>query len=296
MRKPIRIVSAPSILGLRPTGVERLPQSLLDAGLVDKIKSAGAIIDIPTLNEKYSSHRDPILKCLNAETIRDFSLRLMKEIEDQIDNSTVPLVLGGDCSILIGIMAALKTKGKFGLIFLDAHTDFYQPDKSTTGEVADMDLAIITGRGPDRLSNINSLKPYVEDRNVIHIGQRDAEEAKKYGSQDIAETGIKSFDYAQIKSAGTEKIVEAIIEHTDKLNTDGFWIHFDTDVISDEENPAVDYRLPGGLTIKQTGYILNRLNQTGKISGLDITIYNPSLDRNGEIALKITDCLAHAFQ
>lgn len=295
MEKRIQIISAPSILGLKPTGVEKLPQSLLDAGLLDKIKSGESIIDIPTLNDKYNSNRDPITKCLNPVAIRDFSLSLMKEIENQIDKSTFPLVLGGDCSILIGIMAGLGSRGNFGLIFLDAHADFYQPEKSTTGEVADMDLAIVTGRGPNILTDISNLKPYVEDKNVIHIGQRDTEETKKYGSQDVAKTGIKSFDYAEIKSAGLEKILEAIIGHINKLNLDGFWIHFDTDVICDEENPAVDYRLPGGLTFIQMGYLLNRLIQTGQIIGMDITIFNPTLDKDGEISVKVTDCLAHAF-
>jgi len=34
-----------------------------------------------------------------------------------------------------------------------------------------MDLAISTGRGPDILTNIDGLKPYVQDEHVIHIGQ-----------------------------------------------------------------------------------------------------------------------------
>jgi len=295
MKEQIKIISAPSILGLKPTGVEKLPRSLLDAGLLEKINSAETIIDIPTLNDEYSSHRDPITRCLNPVAIRDFSLNLMKEIESQIHKSTFPLVLGGDCIILIGIMAGLKTKGSYGLIFLDGHADFYLPKESRTGEVADMDLAIVTGRGPDILTDIGNLKPYVEDKNVLHIGQRDAEETKVYGSQDMKKTGIKSFDFAQIESDGLEKILDEIIKHIDNTNLDGFWIHFDTDVISDEENPAVDYRLPGGFTINQMGYILNELVHTGKIKGMDVTIFNPTFDKDGKIAVKITDCLAHAF-
>jgi arginase len=295
MKKKIQIISAPSILGLKPTGVEKLPKSLLNVGLSTKIKSAENIIDIQTLNDSYSSNRDRVTKCLNPIAIRDFSLSLMREIKNQIDKPTFPLVLGGDCSILIGIMAGLKTKGRYGLIFLDAHADFYEPEKSVTGEVADMDLAIVTGRGPDILTNISNLKPYVDDKSVIHIGQRDAEETRKYGSQDITITEIKSFDFDMIKSVGLEKIMPAIIEQIDKLNLDGIWIHFDTDLVCDEENPAVDYRLPGGLSFTQIEYILQQLIQTGKIIGMDVTIFNPTLDTDGKIAVKITDCLASAF-
>lgn len=296
MKQFIQIISAPSILGLRPSGVELLPESLLRAGLISKIGTMNTIVDVPTLNAEYSGERDPETKCLNAAAVRDFSISLMSEIEEQIDNAAWPLVLGGDCSILIGIMPALKTKGNFGLVFLDAHADFYQPAASTTGELADMDLAIVTGRGPAIISDINQLTPYVEDRHVIHIGQRDAEEAKKFGSRDIADSDIKQFDLATIRLSGWENVVQNAIDYIQTLNIDGFWIHFDTDVISDEENPAVEYRLPGGLSFEEAGYILNRLLRTGKAIGMSITIYNPNLDTTGEIAVKITDCLEYAFQ
>ncbi len=291
MKQKIQIVSAPSILGLKPTGVEQLANSLLNAGRLDKLKSVKPLIEVPTLNAIYNKHRDPKTKCLNSTAIHDFSRVLMRYIAEQIDKFNFPLVLGGDCSILIGIMPGLRLKGNFGLIFLDAHADFYEPAKSTTGEVADMDLAIVTGRGPDILTDIDNLKPYVEDKNVIQIGQRDAEQTKQYGSQDIRKTGIRVFDFATIKSAGLDKVVGDVIEYMNELNLDGFWLHFDTDVISDDENPAVEYRLPGGVTFKETGHLLNQLVQTGKITGISVTIFNPALDKSGEIAIKISDCL-----
>src|SRR5690554_1166838 len=105
MEKQIQIISAPSILGLKPTGVEKLPQSLLNVGLMSKIKPIEKIIEIPTLNDKYNRNRDPITDCLNPASIRNFSLSLMKAIKCQISKTVFPLVLGGDCSILIGIMA-----------------------------------------------------------------------------------------------------------------------------------------------------------------------------------------------
>ena len=291
MQQKIQIISAPSILGLKPTGVEQLAKVLLNTGRLDKLNPLQPLIELPTLNTLYNNQRDTQTNCLNPIAIHDFSKLLMRKIAEQVDQLIFPLVLGGDCSILIGIMAGLKLNGKFGLIFLDAHADFYEPNKSTTGEVADMDLAIVTGRGPDILTDIDHLKPYVEDKNVIQVGQRDAEETKKYGSQDIRETGIRVFDYATIQSTGPDKVIDDIITYMDELNVDGFWIHFDTDVINDNENPAVDYRLPGGISFKEAEHLLNRLMETEKIIGMSVTIFNPALDKTGEIAIKISDCL-----
>lgn len=295
MRRKIQIVSAPSILGLKPAGVEQLANALMNTGRLDKLKSVEPVIEVPTLNAGYNKHRDHKTNCLNLTAVHDFSRVLMRCIAEQIDKSNFPLVLGGDCSILIGIMPGLKSKGKFGLIFLDAHADFYEPAKSTTGELADMDLAIVTGRGPDMLTNIDNLKPYVEDKNVIQIGQRDAEQTKEYGSQDIRKTDINVFDFATIKSEGLDKVIADVTKYMDELNLDGFWIHFDTDVINDDENPAVDYRLPGGLTFKEAEHLLSQLIQTGKITGMSVTIFNPALDKSGEIAIRISDCLVFSL-
>src|SRR5688572_27684778 len=145
MKREIQIVSAPSILGLRPGGVERLGESLLSAGLKERLLSPYPILHVPTLNERYSFERDTQTYCLNPQGIHDFSLGLIKELLKLQDSNVFPIVLGGDCSILTGIMPAMKMRGDTGLIFFDAHADFYEPEKSTTGEVADMDLGIVTG-------------------------------------------------------------------------------------------------------------------------------------------------------
>ncbi|HKO80273.1 MAG TPA: arginase family protein [Chitinophagaceae bacterium] len=275
--------------------MEYLAESLLSSGLAEKLKVIHPVVDLPTLNHLYSDKRDKKTNCLNAMSIRDFSLTLSKTISFTIDKKHFAMVLGGDCSILLGIMSALKTRRSYGLIFIDAHADFYEPEKSTTGEVADMDLAIVTGRGPEVLTNINNLKPYVKDENVIHIGQRDWDETKKYGSQDIRETKIKCISLADIEKNGIEKITGSVLQHIEQIKVDGFWLHFDTDVLADEINPAVDYRIPGGLLFGQAEYLIRSLLLTGKMTGISITIFNPTLDKNESISKNITDSLGRAF-
>lgn len=292
----IQIISAPSILGLKPTGVEKLPESLLSNGLFESLDCHKPLVNVPVQNSTYSLNRDKETGCLNAAGTRSFSDDLGKELSLVLKQKDFALVLGGDCSILVGICSALKAHATYGLLFCDAHADFYQPEKSITGELADMDLAIVTGRGPDILTNINHLKPYVTDGNVIHIGQRDWEETKKYGSQDIRETAIRCFDYDAIKKTGIQPTIQKIVQQINTLNVDGFWIHFDTDVLSDEENPAVDYRVPGGLTFQQCEQLLSGLLSTNKIIGMSVTIFNPELDdEQGSVAKKLTDLISNSL-
>ena len=51
-----------------------------------------------------------------------------------------------------------------------------------------MDLAIVSGRGPDILTDIDNLKPLVRDEDVVVFGYRDAEQSASYGSQNVKET------------------------------------------------------------------------------------------------------------
>jgi arginase len=292
----IQIVHAPSILGLRPGGVELLGTSLIDAGLAHTLQRHSFVEEVPTKNHHYNSTRDLETGCLNPSLLRDFSSVLADVISRQISRGNFPLVLGGDCSILLGVMSALKREGEYGLIFLDAHADYYLPPESPTGEVADMDLAIVTGRGPDMLTNIDGLKPYVTTENVIHVGQRDAAEIEKFGSLDISDTSMHCFDLENIRAGGLANVLNSVLSLVSTATHKGYWLHFDTDVLSDDENPAVDYRLPGGISFGEAETMLRSLVSTGKVVGMTITIFNPRLDKDGSIARKISQCLTNALR
>lgn len=112
----IQIISAPSILGLKPTGVEHLSKSLLASGLAENLGTKHTVVHVPTLNNLYDKERDPETNCLNAKPLRDFSMTLGEVVTKTISQNRFVFILGGDCSILLGAMAALKAKGDFGII------------------------------------------------------------------------------------------------------------------------------------------------------------------------------------
>jgi arginase len=289
MAKPTRvqIVSAPSILGLRPSGVENLSATLLSNGLAAALHTHDTI-EVQTYNHAYSPERSSESRILNDNYLHRFSVELCTAMEKVFSTDSFALVLGGDCSILLGIMSALKSRGTHGLFFFDAHADFYEPEHSLTGEAADMELGFITGRGPALLTDVNSARPYVQDNHVIHIGQRDMEETVKYKSREIRDTAIRRFDLPFIKQHGVTQTWAALDQYASQLNLNGFWIHFDTDVLNDEINPAVDYRLPGGLTFEECNYLMKKLIGKYPVKGMSVTIFNPSLDAGQKIAKQLS--------
>jgi arginase len=283
------VIDAPSILGLKPTGVEKLPEALKAAGLLEAL-DAQCVDRIQPL-EPYSPVRDEFTRLLNGNAIRAFSLRLAKSMAEIVRRDNFIIVLGGDCSIIIGTLLALRRLGRYGLFFIDGHADFYQPEASVSGEVADMDLAIISGRGPDILTNINELKPYVKDEDIVIFGYRDAEQAASYGSQDVTDTNIHVYDLSRVNELGITTASSLAMRKLLENGIDGFWIHLDADVLDDSIMPAVDYRLEGGLSFTEMSDLLRILYSSGKAVGMSISIFNPSFDSDGSIAKKFVSSI-----
>jgi arginase len=286
------IIDAPSILGLRPTGVELLPESLRAAGIVVGLNAdyTGLVSSLP-----YNKERDKVTLLLNPDSIRTFSLQLAHIISSVLQREQFPIVLGGDCSILLGNLLALRRLGRYGLFFIDGHADFYQPEASLTGEVADMDLAIASGRGPDVLTNIDGLKPLVRDEDIVLFGYRDTEQAAKYGSQDVRNTKIHAFDFTLVRESGIMRSAPQAVDRLLKVELDGFWIHLDADVLDDSIMPAVDYRLDGGLSYSELSELLKIIIASGRAVGMDITIFNPNLDLDGSIARKFVSSIVEGL-
>jgi arginase len=281
------IVEAPSHLGLRAAGVEELPGALLAAGLAERLDARRAARLPPP---PFEPRVDPQTQMLNPTGLRDYSLILADAVGSVLDRRGFPIVLGGDCSILLGSTLALRRRGRYGLLFLDGHADFYQPEAEPTGEAASMDLALVTGRGPEIVSDLEGRRPLVLDEDAVVFGFRDAQHAAE-GSQPLAST-IAAIDLATVRELGVEQAACDAVAHLEREEGPaGFWIHFDVDVLDDGIMPAVDYRLPDGLGWAELSAVLRRAVTSDRSAGLEITIFNPTLDTDNKIARALVDVL-----
>jgi arginase len=286
-----RIVEAPSVLGLKPSGVEKLPERLLHYGLAERLDARrGVRVEPP----EYNFDREPKTKTLNAHAIASWSPKLADAVERVLDGGEFPVVLGGDCSILLGSTLALKRRGRYGLLFIDGHADFYQPEVNPNGEAASMDLAFATGHGPRLLTDLEGRAPLVREEDTVAFGFRDLEEQARYGSQPLP-AGLRAFDLETVRRLGVERAAEAAVAHLIREGVDGFFIHVDADCLNDAIMPAVDYRLPDGLSWDELEATLRIALGSGKAVGIELTIYNPNLDAGGSAGRGLVVVLARAL-
>ena len=293
-RPEFSVIDAPSILGLRPTGVELLPKALRAAGLLEQLKADYAGMIAPT--SAYNYKRDDGTALLNPRAIKNYALKLAEAVNGELCKNKFPIVIGGDCSILIGNILALRRLGRYGLFFIDGHSDYYLPEESSTGEVADMDLAIVSGHGPDILSDLDQLKPLVMEQDIVVFGYRDSAQSAQYGCQDIKKTTmINAIEYVDVQRLGFQNAASLGIETLLKNELSGFWIHLDADVLNDSIMPAVDYRLPGGITYSELSNLLKLLLLSKKAVGISVAILNPTLDKDGSITRNFVSCIVEGL-
>src|SRR5262245_57881043 len=271
-----------------PTGVDGVGAALRAAGLREGLNAAyaGRVEPLP-----YDGRRDEATRLLNPGALRDFALRQAEAVGAILDGGAFPLVLGGDDSVLFGSLLALRRRGRYGLVFLDAHTDFYLPEQSTTGQASDCDLALAIGRGPALIADLDGLGPLVREEDVAALGARDDDEREALGGPDPRATTMLVLDLGEVRRLGAKPAAARAVRHVMTAGVEGFWMHLDADVIDDAANPAVDYRLPGGLGVGEFGAVLRALVASGAAVGMDVTIYNPALDWDGAAARAIVGSL-----
>ncbi len=276
------IIEAPSVLGLWPSGLQDAPQALLEMGLGVGL----GIEEILRLEPPpYDPRRDPETHMLNPQGLLAYTQTLARAVWNMLEDKHAPLLLGGDCSILLGPALALKERGRHGLLFVDGHMDYWDAKREPYGEAASMDLALVTGNGPALLSNIDGLGPYFRAEDCCAYGTRD-----HLFSSDFIETPyppeIMRIDVKEAHDLGS-KGVEQALARVARDELDGFWIHFDVDVLDDDIMPAVDYRMKDGLSYEELTRLLGAAFATGKARGMTLTIYNPNLDPQRAIARRL---------
>jgi arginase len=259
--------------------VERAPGVLLEAGLADGLEARRAGC-LPASG--YSSVPDPRTKVMNPQPLHDYSISLAGEVEALLGNGEFPVVLGGDCSLLLGTMLALRRRGRYGVLYVDGDADFYQPEVNPLrGAASASDLAFATGRGPDIVCDLEGRRPLVRDDDVTVLACRDAGDRERRGCQPLP-SDMLILDRDHVRQAGAENAAhEAVAFLTRRGGPDGFWIHLDADVFDQTIMQSVDDPRPGGLTWDDGIAILRTALASSRAAGLQVAIYNPEIDKDG---------------
>src|SRR4249919_1759636 len=158
-------------------GVARGSLVLREEDLVDVLRRHAEVHDYGdvTLPDP-SPARDARSHVIDPDGLGALVARVRDAVASILDNGHLPLIIGGDCPLLLGCLAAASERGRIGLLFVDGHEDAYLPEQSSTGEAADMELAFALGMADASWSpELVPLLPLVAPTDAQILGARDAE-------------------------------------------------------------------------------------------------------------------------
>ena len=300
MNRPIVIVGAPSSIGIRPydDGTQRrldlAPGVLRRAGvgaLADR--DAGDVIPGP-----YRDFERPRLGVRNTTEVAAYSHELARRVATAASDGAFVLLLGGDCSIILGALLGLRQAGhpSPAIAYVDAHTDFNTPEESGTGSAASMCLALAVGRGDSPLARLGGDTPLARASDTVILGRRDHEDGGGSDAAVLRESGVLDLPHETVRDRGPGESARLALERVARAGTSGFWVHVDADVIDPAVVPAVDSPEPGGLTLEELADLLAPLVHHPKALGLELTIYDPQLDTDGGSGTRLAGLLSRVLQ
>jgi arginase len=292
-QRRIAVLGAPSSIGIRPYDdglerhVNRAPAVLRERGVIERL---GAIDLGDVVPPPYRDFDRPASRPRNEAEMLSYTRALAERVA-AAKSGRFCLVLGGDCSIVLGCLHGARRKAgdAVGLVYVDAHADFATVEESRTGSVASMCLALATGRGNGPLARVSPRGPLVDPRHVALIGRRD-ETQMWYGTA-LAHSQIVDVPDSVLRSHDARSVAAAALAPVTAPDVRGFWIQIDADVLNPAAMPAVDSPEPGGLMPDQLVEVLHPIVQHPRALGLSVTIYDPALDPDRSCARRLVQLL-----
>jgi arginase len=273
-------------------GVARAPGALRAAGLVEALARSSPVVDYgDVVLPDPSPVRDPRIRVIDPEGLKTMVAGVRDAVEAILADARFPLVVGGDCPILLGCLGAFGEAAGRGLLFVDGHEDAYAPERSTTGEAADMELGFALGTvdtpwWPD----LQARTPLVALERTFLLGPRDRSTIEAYGTTPLGDR-VPVHDAVAV-AKDPDGVTSAAVG---SLSSSRWWLHVDLDVLSTEALPAIDYPQDGGLSWDELEIVTTTAVEAGPV-GWDVTIYNPDLDPTGIHADRIVAFLAAAVR
>jgi arginase len=280
----------------RSLGQAAAPSRLRDAGLSAVLPGARVTSDIVV--SEPDPTRGQVAGFVNERALLEMVEAVYARVGAVLRGGRFPLLYGGDCSALLGAVPAVRDVcATTALLFVDGHEDATTMDQSTTGEAANMEIALLLGMTADHAPDpMRSRLPVLRPEAIAMLGQRDANYRDEIGVSSIADRVL--LHGAEELRRAPEQIAAQAADHV-AAQAPGWWLHVDLDVLDGKEfracGAAGDPSMPEGLTWAELTQITRIALQTGGCRGWSVGVYNPDLDPDGREAKRVVAYLAAAI-
>jgi len=270
----------------------RTPGALRAAGLVERLAVHGLEVrdfgDLPA--ERFRpGPRDGGVRDLAR--VAAIAARTADRVSEIRAAGLRPLVLGGDCTITLGVIAGLARHDDVGLIYFDGDVDLSLPETSDSGVADTMGITHLLGGGADELAGLGPRRPLTGPDRVELLGFSPAEldtgEWTRLTSQNLPATPAPA---VRQDPAGRAAATLARLEP----RVGSVLVHFDLDVLHTGAFPLANFPHFAGLTLEEAA-CLGTFCHGAKFAGLVVTEVNPDHDPEGNLMPALIDLVCAAL-
>jgi arginase len=269
------LLGVPSSAGAHTPGVEKGPAALREAGLAGLLRLAGAVVedygDVPGFRWRPDTDHP---RGQNAGTVARVAADTAGAVAEILAHRHTPLVVGGDCTITVGVVAGFARSGaRRALLYVDGGPDLYTPDTRANGNLDAMGLAhmlALPGHLPE-VAGIGPAVPLLTPREVVAYGHSLAQ-------GDGERRLLDELDITHVPAAGVHQDAMASASHARaqaEAAAPAFVVHFDVDVLAFAQAPLSDVPEPFGLTLDEAATSLAVFAESPRFASLVITEINP---------------------
>ena len=287
--KKIALIGACSSAAAFLPGTEKAPQALRAAGLIEKLKNIGyEVSDLGDCPPRLFADDEEHRRARNLPAIVAGLNDLKVHAEVAIKSGALVLVLGGDCAQVIGLLTGARRYYKhLNLFWMDRDADLNTPASTPSGRIDGMVVASIIGRGAPELVRFWGESPLVREPDVLLFGLDRVDPPEQ---EFLSKSPLRYVYAADIQKKGVAASTRDALAHLHADSRD-FILHVDTDIIAQEEFPAVNVPGSGGLSFEEVGLSLREILSQKTLLGFDVAQYNPDRDPDGSGAQKLVGLL-----
>ncbi|SCV05729.1 LANO_0H13894g1_1 [Lachancea nothofagi CBS 11611] len=281
--KKATLVLAPFSGGQGRSGVEDGPKYMLKHGLSDQLQELGWDVSIsdPLAGENYEQRNDQDLsdvyeKVKRPQLVGEATEKIYHAVKDVISRGEMPVTLGGDHSIAMGSVAGVFSQHPDAcLLWIDAHADINTPSTTGSGNLHGCPVSFLMGLEPENTPPALKWVPKcVKPNKIAYIGLRDVDSDEK---RILKEHNIKSFSMYHVDRYGLNSVIEMALQAINPDGTSPIHLSYDVDAIDPLFVPATGTPVRGGLTLRESLFLAERVAETGRLIALDVVECNPSL-------------------
>lgn len=294
----IGLLGVQSSAGAHTPGQEKAVRALRDARLVERLEAAGLHVtdhgDLPLVR----SRPDPVhRRAQNLPLVVEVAQTVADRVEKIVDGDQIPIVVGGDCTVTVGVLSGLVRAGQDpSLLYVDGGIDLYVPETQPEGHLDSMGVAHMVGeRGALlKLSGIGPRQPLLDPKRVLFYGPC-LEHTEDAETRVLATHDMRAIPLPRVQGRASAAAAEARAS----IESDGgpFLVHLDVDVLDFVDCPLSDVpHFEHGLSLADTMASLTTFVASPRFSGLVLTEINPDhADAEGSEIARFVAALAAAI-